>query len=291
MEHIEINEVQKTLGNYIKLSNLVANNKLEVCYRLNAFVASVDLQSNKVNSIQSVDDFFLAEKTEELIELIRNDKNPIELLATKNAVNLKHPNPDKDSTNKWVFLEKNRHTLLLKQAIDDGQIVDEIELIPDERIFPLVINSPESELLDSSECLELLLNHDSEEDDLLVKINASKNYGLRRLSRQDLYITKKSWDNYKRNPKTNSGIDRATQNSIEDLHQLILILKHIILEESGAKHKDLTDQIMDLLSTKESNLNVSKINKIFGEVNKRQKNALRKNIIKIFKENKYKSKY
>ncbi len=48
MEHIEINEVQKTLGNYIKLSNLVANNKLEVCYRLNAFVASVDLQSNDV---------------------------------------------------------------------------------------------------------------------------------------------------------------------------------------------------------------------------------------------------
>ncbi len=46
MEHIEINEVQKTLGNYIKLSNLVANivkllyysykirKKLEITHRL-----------------------------------------------------------------------------------------------------------------------------------------------------------------------------------------------------------------------------------------------------------------
>lgn len=271
MEHIEIDEVQKALGSYNKLSNLVSNNKLEVCYRINAFVASVDFQSNNVNFIQKVDHFFIAEKTEELIELIRNDKTPIGIIATKNAVDLKHPNPNKNSINKWVFLEKNRHSLLLMDKIKNGGMVNEVELIPYKKNSQLIPFSPEADILNAPEQIGTLLNDESRKDWLLAEINAAQNYGLRKISRQDLYITQKSWNHYKRNPKTNSGIDRAIQNSIEDLHQLILILKHIILEESGAKHKDLTDQIMDLLSTKESNLNVSKINKIFGEVNNRQR--------------------
>lgn len=248
MEHIEIEEVSKILGGYDKLANKVANNELEVCYRLNTFVASVNDGTDKVNSIQKVDDFFVAEKTQDLTELIKNNKKPLKLLATKEAVKLKHPTKKKDALNKWVFLENTRTTLLLQQAIEDGKTIYSPELIP-------------NEISDPSEI---------------------QNYGSKIITRQDLFITQKSWNAYKRSPKTITGMSRAHDNYIDDLHQLIFILKHIILEKSGATQEQLNDQVISLLNPKGTKLHVSKINKIFSEANTHEIDILRKNIISIF---------
>ena len=248
MKHIEIEEVSKILGSYDKLANKVANNELEICYRLNTFVASVDDRTDEVNSIEKFDDFFIAEKTQDLLELIKYNEEPLKLLATKKAVKLKHPTKQKNALNKWVFLENTRTTLLLQQAIEDGKIIYSPELIPDEILDPYKI----------------------------------QNYGRKIITRQDLFITQKSWSTYKRNPKTNTGISRTHDNSIDDLHQLIFILKHIIVEESGATQEQLNDQIVSLLNPKGTKLHVSKINKIFSEANKHKIDILRKNIISIF---------
>lgn len=252
MENIEIEESSKILGGYDKLANKVANNELEVCYRLNTFVASVDHISDKVNYIEKVDAFFIAEKTQDLTDLIKNNKRPLKIIATKDAVKLKHPVDQKESINKWVFLENNRTTLLLQQAIEHGKTVYCTELIPDEISDPLEI----------------------------------QDYGSKIIHRQDLFITQKSWNKYQRNPKTNTGISRALDNSIDDLHQLILVLKHIILEKSEVNQKQLNDQIISLPNPKGTKLHASKINNIFSAANKHEIDVLRKNIITIYNKNK-----
>lgn len=280
MKHIGIEEVSKILGGYDKLANKVANNELEVCYRLNTLVASVDIATDKVNSIQAVDDFFIAEKTEELINLIKGNAKSLKILATAKALTLKHSNSSKNSQSKWIFLENNRTTWLLRDKIENNQIIYVDELLPEE-IFKFSLPKV---FFSNNECTKELDKDDFLDQDkfLIEAINRARNYGAKNITREDLFISKRSWNAFKRNPKTNTALDRAEYNYRDDLHQLILILKHIILETSGATQDELNDQVMNLLQPKGTKLHASKINRIFSEANKHKIETLRKNLITIF---------
>src|SRR5690606_38258343 len=108
-------------------------------------------------------------------------------------------------------------------------------------------------------------------------------WGRKEFSRDELFITTRSWNKFIRKPKTKDAFDRSEENLKRDLHQLIFILKHIILEKSGASQKELNDQIMNLLKPRGTKLHTDKINNFFSEANSHEIEILRKNIITIFK--------
>src|SRR5690606_11253763 len=116
--------------------------------------------------------------------------------------------------------------------------------------------------------------------------NLDLTWGRKTFSRDELFITTSSWNKYIRKPKTYDAIDRREENTKEDLYQLILILKHIIMEESGVKQNVLNDQIREHLVRGETTLNKGKINDIFRIANRYKTTIIKKNIIKIFNKSK-----
>lgn len=275
MLYISIDEVKSKFNSYSKISNLVSSGELEICYRVNNYFASVDEISGLVHSIECSNQIFIAENTEELKKVILGQQDHLSVSETKHALKLKHcenliANDKEKYRNfltpevlthkpdfKWVFLEQHPHLQFLKDQIESGVKVNSLEL------FPEFHNTSNADL-----------------EKVLENINLA--WGVKKFARDELFITTRSWNKYKRNPKTNSAIDRKEENTKEDLHQLILILKHIILEKSKTNQKQLNDQVMDLIAPRQTKLNPGKINTVFSEANSHEKSILRKNIINIF---------
>ncbi|TCB48525.1 hypothetical protein E0H80_15110 [Acinetobacter sp. ANC 4779] len=275
MQYISIDEVKSKLGSYSKISNLVSSGELEICYRVNNYFASVDHISGLVHSIEYGNEIFIGESTEELKEVILGNKDNLVVSKTLNALKLKHVENqfanDKEKYKnfitpeglihtpvfKWAFLENEVRIQILKTQLENGKKIYEFELFPEHT----------AEYCDLEEACE--------------KINFK--WGTKVFSRDELFITTNSWNKYRRKPKTCDAIDRREENTKEDLYQLILILKHIITEESGVKDYVLNQQIRNLLVRGETTLNISKINDIFRIANPYKKTILKKNIINIFK--------
>ena len=278
MQYIPIDEVKNKLGSYSKISNLVSSGELEICYRVNNYFASVDDISGLVHSIEYGNQIFIAENTEELEKVILDPKNTLSVSQTQNALKLKHvenqiandkekyrnfPSPEElihRPVFKWVFLENHPRIEFLKGQLESGTKVNELQLFPE-------FYTDYSDIEKAHKKLDLT-------------------WGRKKISRDELFITTRSWNKFIRKPKTKDAIDRSEENLKQDLHQLILILKHIIMQESGATQKQLTDQIIKLLKPKGSKLHESKINKILHEANTHANEVLRKNIIEIFNKNK-----
>lgn len=275
MQYISIDEVKNKLGNYSKISNLVSSGELEICYRVNNYFASVDDISGLVHSIEYGNQLFIAENTEELKKVILNPKKTLTVSQTRHALKLKHienkiANDKEKYRNflhpdglihtpifKWIFLENSPHIEFLKGQIESGVKVSEPELFP-----------------------EFYTNYSDIEE---AQKNLDYTWGKRNFSREELFITTNSWNKFSRKPKTKDAFDRSQENLTQDLHQLIFILKHIILVTSKTSQKELNDQIMNLLKPKGTKLNPDKINKFFIEANSHEIEILRKNIITIFK--------
>jgi hypothetical protein len=278
MQYISIDEVKNKLGNYSKISNLISSGELEICYRVNNYFASVDSISGLVHSIEYGNEIFIAENTEELKKVILDSKNALTVSHTQNALKLKHIEnqifTDKAKYKdylypeelihtpvfKWVFLENHPRIEFLKGQIESGINVYEFQLFPE-------FYNDYSDLDQAQKNLDLA-------------------WGRKTFSRDELFITTSSWNKYTRKPKTYDAIDRREENTKEDLYQLILILKEIIMEESGVKQNVLNQQIKDLLVRGTTTLNTSKINDIFRIANRYKTTILKKNIIKIFKKSK-----
>lgn len=275
MQYILIDEVKNKLGSYSKISNLVSSGELEICYRVNNYFASVDNISGIVHSIECGNEIFIAENTEELKEVILGYKDNLAISQTLNALKLKHVENqfvnDKEKYKnfiaseelihtpvfKWIFLESHPRITFLKGQIESGTKINELELFPE-------FYTDNSDLEEAHTKLDLT-------------------WGRKQFSRDELFITVNSWNKYRRKAKTFDAIDRREENTKEDLYQLILILKHIIMEESGVKQNVLNKQVQDLLMKGETTLHPSKVNAIFHAANGYEKTILQKNIIKIFK--------
>ena len=278
MQYIPIDEVKNKLGSYSKISNLVSSGELEICYRVNNYFASVDDISGLVHSIEYGNQIFIAENTEELEKVILDPKNTLSVSQTQNALKLKHVEnqifTDKEKYKdylypeelihtplfKWLFLENHPRIEFLRGQIESGIKVYEFQLFPESY-------TDYSDLEEAQKNLDLT-------------------WGRKTFSRDELFITTSSWNKYIRKPKTYDAIDRREENTKEDLYQLILILKHIIMEESGVKQNVLNDQIRELLVRGETTLNKGKINDIFRIANRYKTTIIKKNIIKIFNKSK-----
>ena len=275
MQYISIDEIKNKVGSYTKISNLVSSGELEICYRINSYFASVDEISGLVHSIGYGNQVFIAENTEELKKVILDPKSTLTVSHTQNALKLKHIEnqifTDKGKYKdylypeelihtpvfKWVFLENHPRIEFLIGQIESGIKVYELQLFPE-------FYTDYSDLDEAQKDLDLT-------------------WGRKKFSRDELFITANSWNKYLRKPKTYDGIDRREENTKEDLYQLILILKHIIMEESGAKQNSLNEQVRELLIRGETTLHIGKINDIFHRANGYKSTILKKNIIKIFK--------
>ncbi|MGB9190597.1 hypothetical protein [Acinetobacter sp.] len=278
MQYISIDEVKNKLGSYSKISNLVSSGELEICYRVNNYFASVDSISGLVHSIEYGNEIFIAENTEELKKVILGLKDNLTVSQTQKALKLKHienhiANDKEKYINslapeelihipvfKWVFLKNHPRIEFLKGQIESGAKINELELFPE-------FYTTYSDLEEAHKKLDLA-------------------WGRKTFSRDELFITANTWNKYRRKPKTCDAIDRREENTKEDLYQLILILKEIIMEESGVKQNVLNQQIKDLLVRGTTTLNTSKINDIFRIANRYKTTILKKNIIKIFKKSK-----
>lgn len=278
MQYISIDEVKNKLSSYSKISNLVSSGELEICYRVNNYFASVDDISGLVHSIEYGNQIFIAENTEELKKVILDPRNTLSVSQTQNALKLKHTEnqifTDKEKYKdylypeelihtplfKWLFLENHPSIEFLRGQIESGIKVYEFQLFPESY-------TDYSDLEEAQKNLDLT-------------------WGRKTFSRDELFITTSSWNKYTRKPKTYDAIDRREENTKEDLYQLILILKHIIMEESGVKQNLLNDQIRELLVRGETTLNKGKINDIFRIANRYKTTIIKNNIIKIFNKSK-----